>query len=54
MLPVKADHSGIITGIVHDTSSTGSTLYVEPKAVVELGNKLQTSRNQEKEKKKRY
>lgn len=48
VLPVKADHSGIIAGIVHDTSSTGATLYVEPKAVIELGNKLQTARNQEK------
>lgn len=48
VLPVKASHSGQITGIVHDTSSSGSTLYLEPKAVVELGNQLQTSRNQEK------
>jgi DNA mismatch repair protein MutS2 len=47
VLPVKASHSGQIVGIVHDTSSSGSTLYLEPKAVVELGNQLQTSRNQE-------
>lgn len=48
VLPVKADHSNMIPGIVHDTSSSGSTLYVEPKSIIELGNKLQTARNQEK------
>ena len=48
VLPVKAGCSGMIKGIVHDTSSTGSTLYIEPRAIIDLGNKLQTSRNQEK------
>lgn len=48
VLPVKADHSGQIQGIVHDTSSSGSTLYIEPKAIIDMGNKLQTTRNQEK------
>ena len=48
VLPVKASHSGEISGIVHDTSSTGSTLYLEPKVIIDLGNQLQTSRNQEK------
>jgi len=48
VLPVKASHSGQIQGIVHDTSTSGSTLYLEPRSIVDLGNKLQTSRNQEK------
>ncbi len=48
VLPVKASHSGQIPGIVHDTSVSGSTLYVEPKNIVELGNRLQTTRRQEK------
>jgi DNA mismatch repair protein MutS2 len=48
VLPVKAGCSGQIGGIVHDTSSTGSTLYMEPRAIIDLGNKLQTTRNQEK------
>ncbi|WP_069790827.1 endonuclease MutS2 [Cyanobacterium sp. IPPAS B-1200] len=48
VLPLKASHSGQITGIVHDTSTTGSTLYLEPRAIVDLGNRLQTSRGQEK------
>jgi DNA mismatch repair protein MutS2 len=48
VLPVKASHSGQIQGIVHDTSTSGVTLYLEPRVIIELGNKLQTSRNQEK------
>ncbi|MGY6530238.1 MAG: endonuclease MutS2 [Cyanobacterium sp.] len=48
VLPLKASHSGQITGIVHDTSTTGSTLYLEPRSIVDMGNRLQTSRGQEK------
>lgn len=48
VLPIKASHSGQIQGIVHDTSTSGVTLYLEPRIIIELGNKLQTSRNQEK------
>lgn len=53
VLPIKASHSGQIQGIVHDTSTSGSTLYLEPRSIVELGNKLQTSRNQEKREEER-
>jgi DNA mismatch repair protein MutS2 len=48
VLPVKASHSGQIPGIVHDTSASGSTLYVEPKNIIDGGNRLQTYRRQEK------
>ncbi|NEQ16124.1 MAG: endonuclease MutS2, partial [Moorea sp. SIO3E2] len=47
VLPVKAPQKDAIPGIVHDTSSTGATLYVEPKAIVGLGNQLRTQRRQE-------
>ncbi|NET84010.1 MAG: endonuclease MutS2 [Moorea sp. SIO1F2] len=47
VLPVKAPQKDSIPGIVHDTSSTGATLYVEPKAIVSLGNQLRTRRRQE-------
>jgi DNA mismatch repair protein MutS2 len=47
VLPVKAGQKEQIPGIVHDISSTGSTFYVEPKAIVELGNRLRQATKQE-------
>lgn len=39
-LPVKSEHKGQVPGMVHDQSSTGSTLFIEPAAVVALNNQL--------------
>jgi DNA mismatch repair protein MutS2 len=48
VIPVKAPQKDSIPGIVHDLSSTGATLYIEPKAIVELGNKLRQGIRQER------
>ena len=40
VIPVKAPQKDAIPGIVHDTTTSGATLYIEPNSVVPLGNQL--------------
>ncbi len=47
-LPIKAEHKGQVPGIVHDQSSSGSTLFIEPQAIVSLNNTLRELMIQEK------
>lgn len=49
VIPLKAENRGKIKGIVHDTSGSGQTIYVEPEDIVRLGNALREAEAAERE-----
>lgn len=49
VLPVKTEHKNVISGLVHDTSASGSTLFIEPETVVEANNEIRILKGQEQD-----
>ncbi|MBQ0099819.1 MAG: endonuclease MutS2, partial [Firmicutes bacterium] len=49
VIPVKSEYKSFVKGFVHDQSSTGSTVFIEPEMVMELNNQLKTATIEESE-----
>ncbi len=49
VLPVKSEYRGQVSGLVHDTSATGQTIFIEPMAIVEANNDIRILQGKEQE-----
>ncbi|WP_044973695.1 endonuclease MutS2 [Ruminococcus sp. HUN007] len=49
VLPVKSEYKGAVPGLVHDTSATGQTYFIEPMSIVDCNNDIRILESQEQE-----
>lgn len=49
VLPVKSEYRGQVSGLIHDTSATGQTIFIEPMAIVEANNDIRILEGKEQE-----
>lgn len=49
VVPVKAEHRSEVSGMVHDTSGSGATVFIEPAAVIESNNRIKVLESRERD-----